>query len=322
MAGKTARVLVVGPSYVEMAIKCRSLPSAGESCRGSSLSYSTTGAGPNQAVQAKLCGCEVHLMSKVGACPFGKVIKETLEGYGLNLDFLYTAEAKNSGAIVTVVNAKGENSTCIYSGANNSLTSAEVYRCESVIEQADVCLIQANLPREAVLSVLRLAKLHRSKVILDPAGPIDLTDTGALRARYPDPDYLAGNILVPNLYEAADITEHSAANIRTAKLIGSELVAGGAEAAVITMGKHGCMVVDKNGADHIPAFGIELVDQSCTGDAFGGALAASCAVGDKLRDAVRFASAAGALVCTKFGSLESLPSHAEIIGLLQNDRPI
>jgi len=125
--------------------------------------------------------------------------------------------------------------------------------------------------------------------------------------------------LILNLYEAAEITEHSVSNIRTAKLIGSDLVARGAGSAVITMGKRGCMVVDRNGADHIPAFEIELVDQTCTGDAFAGAMAAYCAVDYNIREAVKFASAAGALACTKFGSIEALPTKAEIIELLQKE---
>ena len=91
----------------------------------------------------------------------------------------------------------------------------------------------------------------------------------------------------------------------------------GVGCAVITMGRRGCMIVDRNGADHIPAFEVELVDQAGRGNAFAGALAASCAVGDNIRKALRFASAAGALACTKFGSIEAMPTKAEIIELLQ-----
>ena len=47
--------------------------------------------------------------------------------------------------------------------------------------------------------------------------------------------------------------------------------------------------------------------------------AAYCAVKDDVREAVKFASAAGALACTKFGSIEALPSKAEIIELLQKE---
>jgi len=61
------------------------------------------------------------------------------------------------------------------------------------------------------------------------------------------------------------------------------------------------------------------LDHTGTGDAFAGALGACCAVGDDIRPAVKFASAAGALVCTKFGVAEALPGKAEIIELLQQE---
>jgi ribokinase len=130
-------------------------------------------------------------------------------------------------------------------------------------------------------------------------------------------EYFSADIVIPNLYEAADITNHSDANIRTAKLLGSDLVARGVNSAVITMGRRGSMVVDRKSADHIPTFEVELVDKTGSGDAFAGALAAYCAVKDDVREAVKFASAAGALACTKFGSIEAMPTKAEIIELLQ-----
>jgi sugar/nucleoside kinase (ribokinase family) len=59
------------------------------------------------------------------------------------------------------------------------------------------------------------------------------------------------------------------------------------------------------------------VDHTGSGDAFAGALAAYCAVSDDIRGAVKFAAAAGALACTKFGAIEALPTKNEIIQLLQ-----
>jgi sugar/nucleoside kinase (ribokinase family) len=38
-----------------------------------------------------------------------------------------------------------------------------------------------------------------------------------------------------------------------------------------------------------------------------------------MKEAVKFASAAGALACTKFGSVEALPTKADIIQLLQKE---
>jgi ribokinase len=316
MPGRTPKVVVVGGAYVDMVIRCDQTPSAGQSVTGSGLSYTATGPGPNQAAEAALCGCQVHLISKVGGDPFAQMVKASLAEFDINTDFIHTAEAKNTGVVVTLVNAEGENAGLTYTGANTALQPQDIDAAEQIISEADVCLIHGQLPQDTVAAAIRCAKVHGVKVILNPAKPI------AQPSRESDTlpvDYFSADILIPNLCEAADIADHSAADIHTAKLIGSDLVARGAGSVVITMGRRGCIVVDRNGADHIPAFEVELVDQTGRGDAFAGALAACCAVGDDLRKAVKFASAAGALTCTKFGSIEALPSKAEIIELLQKE---
>jgi ribokinase len=314
MQGRIPKAVVVGGTYVDMAIRCDQIPSPGQSFIGSALSYTVTGPGPNEAAEAAMCGCEVYLISKVGGDPFGQLVKANLDEYNIDTTYLYTAEAKNTGTVVTLVDAAGENASVTYAGANSALLPQDIETAEQIIRESDVCLIHGRLPQAAIVTAIRCAKLHGVTVILNPARPLDQPGKGGSDIPL---EYFSADILIPNLYEAADITEHSAANIHTAKLIGSDLVARGVSSAVITMGKRGCMIVDRIGADHIRAFEIELVDQTCTGDAFAGALAASCAVGDDIRRAVKFASAAGALACTKFGAIESLPTKAEIIELLQ-----
>ena len=316
MQAKTPKIVVVGGAYVDMAIRCSQIPSVGQSITGSSLSYRVTGPGPNQAVEASLCGCNVHLISKVGGDPFGQMVKATLAEFKVNTDFVYTAEARNTGAVVTMVNTEGENTSLTYIGANAALLPQVIQAAEQLISQADICLIHGRLLQDTIVAAICCAKLHGLKVILNPARPIDQADGENIAL---PTEYFSADILVSNLCEAADITEQSATHIHTAKLIGSDLVARGVGTAVITMGSRGCMVIDRNSADHIPAFEIEIIDHTCIGDAFAGALAAYCTVKNNVREAVKFASAAGALACTKFGTLESLPTKAEIIELLQKE---
>jgi len=316
MKANSPKIVVVGSTFVDMAIRCDHIPAAGQSVAGSDLSYTITGPGPNQAVEAALCGCHVHLVSKVGGGSFGQTVKNNLAEYNVNTDFLYTATVKNTGTIITLVNSEGENASCIFSGANCDLRADDVEAAEQVISEANVCLIHGQLPQEAIVTAIRLAKIHGVKVILNPARPIEIRNGESSDLPL---EYFSADALILNLYEAAKITEHSAANISEARFIGSDLIARGVSTAVITMGKRGCMVVDRTGADHIPAFEIELVDQTGTGDAFAGAFAACSAVEEDIRKAVKFASAAGALVCTKFGSIEALPTRGEIIELLQKE---
>ncbi|MBW7991599.1 MAG: ribokinase [Planctomycetes bacterium] len=316
MSGRNPEVVVIGGTYIDMDIRCGQMPSSGQSVIGSELSYTLTGPGPNQAVEAALCGCNVHLVSKVGGDPFAQMVKTVLIESNVNTEFIYTAKAKNTGVVVTLVNSEGENAVCFCSGANSALTSEDIEAAEQIISEADVCLIHGKMQQEAIITAVRCAMVHGTKVILNPAAPLEQQgqESGDLPA-----DYFTVDILLSNLYEAAEIVDQSAANVRTAKLIGSDLVARGVGSAVITMGRRGSMVVDRSGADQIAGYDVELVDQAGSGDAFAGALAAYYAVENDVRGAVKFASAAGALACKKFGSIESLPTKADIIELLQKE---
>lgn len=314
MAAETAKVVVIGGVYMDIAVKCQHIPFPGQSVTGSELSCTVTGPGPLEATQAALCDCNVHLISKIGGDCFGEMVKKILGDYNVNTDFVRIAEARNTGVTVTLVNSKGENSILTCCGANGALTAQDIGAAENIIRSADVCLIHGHLPPDAIIEAIRTAKLYAKKVILNPARPIG--QTGHKPEDLPL-DYFSADVLIPNLYEAAEIADHADAHIRAAKLIGSELVTRGAGCAVITMGKKGCIVVDRDIAEHIPAFEVELVDQTARGDAFAGALAAYYAAHDNIRESAKFASAAAALTCTKFGTIDALPSKDEIIDLVQ-----
>ena len=316
MTGRNPRLVVIGGTYIDVSIKCTQIPSSGQNVIGSALSYRISGPGPVQAAQAALCGCEVNLISKIGGDAFAKMALDGLAEYNINTDYVQVAKAKNTGCNVTMVNSVGENAGCFYNGANSALVPMDISLAEDIISEADVCLIHGELPQEAITEAIRCAKVHGTKVILNPARPIE--QKGEEREDLPT-EYFLVDIIIPNLSEAADITDKSTSGIRHAKLIGSDLIARGVKYAVITMGKRGCLVIDREGTDHIPAFEVELVDQSGRGHAFTGALAAYCAIEDDVRGAVKFASAAGALACSKFGLIDALPSKADIIQMLQQE---
>ena len=316
MPERSPKVVVVGGTYIDLAMRCSNIPGPGQKLSGSALSCTVAGPGPIQAVQAALCHCDVSLISKIGGDVFAQMALKSLAEYKVDTEYVFFAEAKNTGTVVTLVNSEGENAVCHYTGANSALQPADIQTAEDRISQADVCLIHGCLPQEAIVAAIRCANLHGTPVILNPVRPTE--QTGQLPVDLPS-EYFSTNVLVSNLEGAAEIADQSGGDIRTAKLIGSDLVARGAHCAVITMGPRGCVVVDRSGADHFPAFDVDVVDRTGSGEAFAGAMAAYCAVKHNLREAVKFASAAGALVCTKFGAIEALPTEAEIIQLLQRE---
>ena len=90
-----------------------------------------------------------------------------------------------------------------------------------------------------------------------------------------------------------------------------------APAVVITLGERGLIWRRGTKRGALPAFPIAAVDTTGAGDAFHGAFSAAVAAGMSWEDLLRYASAAGALCCTKMGAREGIPSKEEHRILLQ-----
>ncbi|MEZ5826214.1 MAG: PfkB family carbohydrate kinase [Geminicoccaceae bacterium] len=85
----------------------------------------------------------------------------------------------------------------------------------------------------------------------------------------------------------------------------------------VTCGSKGVFWLEDERLCHLPAFEVEVVDTLAAGDVFHGALALALAEGMKMRDALRFASAAAAIKCTRFGGGAGIPGRAELERFLE-----
>jgi sugar/nucleoside kinase (ribokinase family) len=79
-----------------------------------------------------------------------------------------------------------------------------------------------------------------------------------------------------------------------------------------TKGPQGTTWLDRDGPRHTPAFPVQTVDTLGAGDIFHGAFALAITERRELPDALRFASAAAALKCTRFGGAFASPQRAEV----------
>lgn len=111
------------------------------------------------------------------------------------------------------------------------------------------------------------------------------------------------------LQETADVADDAQALKKIAKLT-SSFLAG-------TRGPRGTIWLDHNGEiQETPAFPVHTVDTLGAGDVFHGAFALAITERQELRQALRFASAAAALKCTRFGGAFAAPQRAEVEQLL------
>ena len=95
---------------------------------------------------------------------------------------------------------------------------------------------------------------------------------------------------------------------RAAKAIGEK----GIENVVITLGKDGAYVKEKEEYTMIPAKEVETIDTTGAGDVFCGAFSVYLSENHTLTESVEFANAAAALAVTRMGAQSAIPYKREI----------
>jgi len=306
-------ILVVGSINMDLVVRGPHMPGPGETVLGSAFKTSPGGKGANQAVGVMRLGGRCEMIGCVGDDAFGRQLLENLQHEGVGCDGIAASSDAPTGVAIIVVDSKGENAIITASGANYRVTPDDhIYPNEPLFEQAAVVVLQLELPLTAVRASTELARRHGCKIILDPAPAPKI-----IPAKLCEVD-----IITPNVVECETITGKKAGmEERVDKGIALDLIDLGAQAAALKLGPRGSMVVMADGHFYtIPPYKVQVVDTTAAGDAFTAALAVAVARGDKLHYAARFANAAGALTCTKFGAQSALPT-ADEVKLLMEDQP-
>jgi 5-dehydro-2-deoxygluconokinase len=94
------------------------------------------------------------------------------------------------------------------------------------------------------------------------------------------------------------------------------LLALGPELAIVKRGQRGALGATRDETVAVPAVEIEVLNGLGAGDAFGGALCHGLLLGWPLERTLRFANAAGALVASRLGCADDMPTLAEVEELL------
>lgn len=86
----------------------------------------------------------------------------------------------------------------------------------------------------------------------------------------------------------------------------------------VTDGPDGVYWLDGGDVRHLPAFKVEAVDSLGAGDTFHGAFAIALVETGDIVASLRFAAAAAALKCTRFGGMMGAPTRAEVDTFLKH----
>jgi ribokinase len=303
-------ILVIGSSNTDLIIKMERIPRSGETVLGGEFARAAGGKGANQAVGAARAGGAVTFIGRVGRDNFGESAVAGLAADGINVEHVARDEHHPSGVAFIFVGKQGENSIAVASGANGSLSPADVRKAAKVFAEAAVALVQLEVPLKTVIAAAKLARASGARVILNPA-PAQPLPASLLKLV---------DIITPNETEAEMLTGIPVNDEAGAARAARKLRASGVKHVIITMGVRGAFVSTAAIEQVVPSHKMKAVDTTAAGDIFNGTLAVALAEGKALLDAVRFASAAAAISVTRLGAQTSAPSRKEIDRLLLNGK--
>ena len=304
-------VVVVGSLNTDFVLTLDAFPAAGESVLGKTFEQAPGGKGLNQAVAASRLGAQVAMIGAVGGDQFGPGLIRTLTDEGIDALVSQIPDTSTGMAIIEV-EGSGENRIIVVSGANNFLSEDSVETSLREIageRRIGVVLTQGEVPVQATERALRVAKELGAITILNPAPVRDFPPSV-----FPLVDYL-----VPNEHEAQGLCTlegNACISMLDFVEVATSIVDLGVGSVIITRGEKGAVWSTATASGQAAAFRIVPVDTVAAGDAFCGGLAAALNEGQPLNEALRWASAAGALTATRVGAAASLPRRPEVEELL------
>lgn len=292
---KSGTVLVAGSANLDFVVRASHVPTPGETVLGRDLATFPGGKGANQAVACARAGAApTRMLLALGADAFAPTIEDSLRMSGVRLDIV-RCEDRATGIALICLSDNAENAITVAPGAN------DVLRAEHLPDLAGVghLLLQLETPLESVAAYARAARAAGIVVVLNaaparalPASLLALVD-----------------VLIVNEGELAVLADERGG-------IAAGLARIDVPCVIVTMGARGCCARTLDGALLQPAFAVEAVDTTAAGDTFCGVMVAALGRGEPLPDALREASAASALACTRLGAQSSIPTRAQVGALL------
>ncbi len=242
----------------------------------------------------------MRFATRIGSDAFGDAALAALTDDGIDVRLVQRCSDRPTGVALITVDRSGENCIVVASGANGAISPDDL--TQSDLDGCAVFVTQLEIPLDAVVRGLGLARQKRLVTLLDPAPAQPL-----------EPELLAlADCVTPNASELTTLTGLRLNSVSDCEKATAPLREAGVATVIVTLGPEGAVLVDDRGSLHQPAPKVSAVDATAAGDAFTGALAAECAAGRTLREALAFAVCAGALATTVEGAQPAIPHRADV----------
>lgn len=304
------KIVVFGSSNVDIVVDVERMPQPGETVRGKTMCKLAGGKGANQACACGKLHGQCSFLSAVGCDDSAQLLLDSLEKANVDARAVLRCEETPTGSAHIQVDASGENSIVVVAGANAFCNRSYFEAQKSILLDADYILTQLETPLEDTYDLIVEMKAHGKTVILNPAPAPD---------ELPERIFDCVSYFTPNETELEKITGMPCDTKEQIIAAAKFCIARGMKNVLVTMGKRGAMLVNREEIVEVPAFVVKAVDTTAAGDTFNGAFVTALADGLDTYEAIRFANAASAVSVTRYGAQPSVPTREEVLQFLQQE---
>jgi sulfofructose kinase len=288
-------VLCVGHACYDLVFSVDEHPNSDEKIVATGLMQCGGGPAANAAIAVSRLGLTAGFAGYLGNDLYGELHVKEMQQHQVNLDSLVRASSPTPLSTV-LLKPDGQRALVNYKGSTRPLTETAL---DLSTINAKTILFDGHEPRIS-LALLKLAQQQCIPTILDAGSMHEGTELLWNQVNY--------------LVASEKFACQFAGDVQTALNRFVEQ----SPAVVITLGEKGLVWKKQNQAGAIDALSVKSIDTTGAGDAFHGAFAAALAMDMAWLDILNYASAAGALCCTKVGARAGLPwkkEHQQLLAL-------
>ncbi|XP_020208779.1 probable fructokinase-5 [Cajanus cajan] len=286
------------------------------------------GAPANVACAVSKLGGNAAFIGKVGDDEFGRMLVDILKKNGVNTDGVcFDEEARTALAFVTL-RKDGEREFMFYRNPSADMLLKESELNVGLIKQAKVfhygsISLITEPCRSAHLAAMKAAREGGALLSYDPNVRLPLW-----------PSHEAARSGIKSIWYEADFIKVSDDEVQFLTQEDPEkedvvmsLWHDKLKMLLVTDGEKGCRYLTKNFKGRVTGFSVKAVDTTGAGDSFVGALLTAVARDSsifddepKLREALTFANACGAMCTTQKGAIPALPTAADAEKFVSNSK--
>lgn len=285
------KITVVGSINTDYFFYLDDFPVQGNTVVASESIAIPGGKGLNQAIGISKLNKEVTLIGKIGKDQEASQICQILNNHNIDIRNLISSSKYRTGKAIININHNGESTIVVTKGANFSLSAKQINDHMRAFENTGICLLQSEIPMNAVSEAARIAKFYRATTILKPASISHMNDE----------DYSNIDIFIPNRKEALKLSGKN--SIEQAAYY---FLSKGPKIIIITLDADGVLLLTDDELSYFEAFKTDVIDETGGSDAFISALSVKLLDGFSIHEAIKAGIIAASFCISRFGVSNSL----------------